>query len=143
VRRRFVLVLGGTSDIGRAVAHAFAARGWGVQLAGRDLGLVTREADDVAARHRVPVSALPFDVLDFDGAAGFAQGVDPLPDVVVSVVGLMGADDPADVAAVRVVVDTNFTGPAIVLAAFAERFRARGSGTLVGVSSVAGERGRA
>ena len=37
---------------------------------------------------------------------------------------------------------TNFEGPALLLGLLAERFLARGSGTLVGVSSVAGDRGR-
>jgi short-subunit dehydrogenase len=38
---------------------------------------------------------------------------------------------------------TNYEGPALLLGLIAERFRARGHGTIVGVSSVAGERGRA
>ena len=37
---------------------------------------------------------------------------------------------------------TNFEGPALLLGLFAERLLARGSGTIVGVSSVAGDRGR-
>lgn len=38
---------------------------------------------------------------------------------------------------------TNYVGPALLLGALAERFAVRGSGVLVGVNSVAGERGRA
>ena len=38
---------------------------------------------------------------------------------------------------------TNYVGPALLLGALAERFAQRGSGVLVGVGSVAGERGRA
>ena len=38
---------------------------------------------------------------------------------------------------------TNYVGPALLMGALAERFEQRGSGVLVGVSSVAGERGRA
>jgi hypothetical protein len=37
----------------------------------------------------------------------------------------------------------NYEGPALILGLLAERFAARGSGTLIGISSVAGERGRA
>ncbi|MEQ9256956.1 MAG: SDR family NAD(P)-dependent oxidoreductase, partial [Alphaproteobacteria bacterium] len=40
-------------------------------------------------------------------------------------------------------VAANYVGPAQVLGALAEQFVARGSGTLVAISSVAGERGRA
>jgi short-subunit dehydrogenase len=38
---------------------------------------------------------------------------------------------------------SNYEGPSLILGLFAEKFLARGSGTLVGVSSVAGDRGRA
>jgi short-subunit dehydrogenase len=41
------------------------------------------------------------------------------------------------------VIRSNFEGPAMALAELANRFEARGSGVLVGISSVAGERGRA
>ena len=37
----------------------------------------------------------------------------------------------------------NFEGPALALGVLAERFAARGSGVIVGIGSVAGERGRA
>ena len=38
---------------------------------------------------------------------------------------------------------TNYIGPALLMGALAGRFEERGSGVLVGVSSVAGDRGRA
>jgi short-subunit dehydrogenase len=38
---------------------------------------------------------------------------------------------------------SNYEGPASIMAVLANRFEARGSGTLVGISSVAGNRGRA
>ncbi len=38
---------------------------------------------------------------------------------------------------------SNYEGPASIFAVFANRFEERGQGTLVGISSVAGDRGRA
>ena len=52
-------------------------------------------------------------------------------------------DSQRDPEAAARVLRSNFEGPALTLAAFAEAFEARGHGTLVGISSVAGERGRA
>jgi decaprenylphospho-beta-D-erythro-pentofuranosid-2-ulose 2-reductase len=68
-----------------------------------------------------------------------------LPDTVVCVVGELGEQARAevDLGHARVVMRTNFEGPALLLGVLAERFLTRGSGTLVGVSSVAGDRGRA
>jgi short-subunit dehydrogenase len=137
------MILGGTSDIAGAVARAFVADGWSIQLAGRDEAALRRQAGRIAASGTTAVTVHRLDILDLDGIAAFVAAVDPLPDVVVSAVGLMGGDDPADAAAVRATIDTNLTGPAIALAHFARRFRDRGSGILVGISSVAGDRGRA
>lgn len=52
-------------------------------------------------------------------------------------------ENAADLQAATTVLRANFEGPALILAELANRFEARGSGTLVGISSVAGERGRA
>ena len=71
--------------------------------------------------------------------------LDPLPDVAICVVGLLGDQirSERDGAAAERVMRTNYVGPALLLGALAERFAQRGSGILVGVSSVAGDRGRA
>ena len=142
---RVLLVLGGTSDIGRATALAFAEDGWTIQLAGRDLDALQREADDIATRTGVTVSVHRFDVLDTPSFPAFVDALPVLPQTVVCVVGLLGeqarAQDDPDHAAT--VMRTNYEGPALVLGLLANRFLQRGHGTIVGVSSVAGDRGRA
>jgi short-subunit dehydrogenase len=63
----------------------------------------------------------------------------------VSVVGLLGDQERAEGDSVHAsdIMRTNFEGPALLLAEAANRMLARGRGAIVGVSSVAGERGRA
>jgi decaprenylphospho-beta-D-erythro-pentofuranosid-2-ulose 2-reductase len=142
---RFVLILGGSSDIGRTTARRFAAGGWRVALAGRDAETLKREADDVATRSGTKVSAYPLDILDSDSFDAFVAGLERLPDAVVSVIGLLGEQTKAetDLDHASLVMRSNFEGPALLLGLFAERFLERGTGVLVGVSSVAGDRGRA
>ena len=53
------------------------------------------------------------------------------------------AESQRDGAAAERVMRTNYVGPSLLMGALAERFERRGGGVLVGVSSVAGERGRA
>jgi len=140
-----VLILGATSDIARALAHAFAAEGYALQLAARDVAKLDADRADLELRHGVAVTLHPFDVLASDAHPAFVDGLPALPEVAVSVVGDMGeqAQSERDVEAAVRVMRTNYEGPASALAALANRFAARGSGTLVGISSVAGERGRA
>ena len=141
---RTALVIGATSDIGRAVARALAADGYALQLAARDPVRLEREVRDLQVRAAGAVSAHHCDVLERDAGAGFLAELDPLPDVAVCVVGLLGDQQQGqrDGVAAERVMRSNYVGPSLLLGALAERFERRGSGVLVGVSSVAGDRGR-
>lgn len=140
-----VLILGGTSDIGRATARLFAMHGWTVQLAGRDLAALQREADDIKTRSGMTVTIHALEILDTASLSGFIEQLPMLPNTVVSVIGLLGDQARAEIDPnhATVIMRSNFEGPALMLGLFAERFLERGSGTIVGVSSVAGDRGRA
>lgn len=140
-----VLVVGGTSDIGRAIALRYAEAGWGVMLSARNADEGRRNGDDIAARTGAAVSLHGLDVLATDRFEAFVSELPALPDTVISVVGELGEQGAAerDMAQAARVLRANFEGPALLLGLFAERFAARGTGTLVGISSVAGDRGRA
>ena len=143
--QKTLLLVGGTSDIGRATALRYATAGWRVLLAARNAEAAQRNADDAAARTGVPVTVHALDVLETARLPAFIDGLPALPETVVCVVRELGDQTraEADVEHATMVMRTNFEGPALLLGLLAERFRARGSGTLVGVSSVAGDRGRA
>ena len=140
-----VLILGATSDMARAIARGFAARGCAIQLAARDPARLEADRADLETRHGVAVSLHAFDALDIAGHAAFVAGLPELPRVAVSAIGLMGEqpENEADMTRAAQVMRSNFEGPATVLGALANAMEVRGSGTLVGISSVAGERGRA
>jgi NAD(P)-dependent dehydrogenase (short-subunit alcohol dehydrogenase family) len=131
--------------MGRATALRYAAAGWRIFLAARNAEAARRNADDIAARTGVEVSIHTLDVLDSAAFPAFVDTLPILPDTVVCVVGELGEQKRAETDAehAATVLRTNFEGPALLLGLFAERFVARGSGTIVGVSSVAGDRGRA
>ncbi|MCK1587167.1 SDR family oxidoreductase [Bradyrhizobium sp. 169] len=141
---RAVLILGGTSDIGRATALAFAQRHWTVRLAGRSLPDLQREADDISARTGRQVTIHGFEVLDTSSFTAFVDALPELPDVVISVVGLLGEQPRAEVDLdhAKEIIRSNYEGPALILSIFALRFLGRGYGSIVGISSVAGDRGR-
>ncbi|PVE25750.1 short-chain dehydrogenase [Microvirga sp. KLBC 81] len=141
---RTLLLVGGTSDIGRATALCYAKAGWHVLLAARREDEARRNADDIAARTGTEVTTHRLDILETNSFDAFIDGLPQLPDTMVCVVGELGdqARGQKDLAHATQVLRTNFEGPALLLGLFAERFLERGSGTIVGVSSVAGDRGR-
>jgi decaprenylphospho-beta-D-erythro-pentofuranosid-2-ulose 2-reductase len=140
-----ILILGARSDIGKAVAHKFAALGHPIQLAARNASALEADKTDMELRYRVSISLHEFDALATDTHEVFVAGLPELPQIAVCAVGLMGqqAENERDVAAAVRVMRSNYEGPASILALLANRFEERGSGTLVGISSVAGDRGRA
>lgn len=140
-----VLILGARSDIGNAVAHAYASLGHPIQLAARSVDTLEAEQSDIALRHNVDVSLHEFDAIDIASHVPFVSQLPELPEIVVCAVGLMGEQsvNECDLEAAALVMRTNYEGPASILSVFANRLEERGHGTLVGISSVAGERGRA
>ncbi len=140
-----LLLVGATSDIGRAVALRYAQEGWRVLLAARNSEEARRNADDIGTRTAADVSVHRLDILETERFAAFIDALPVLPDTVVCVVGELGdqARAQTDLGHASLLLRTNFEGPALLLGLLAERLLARGSGTLVGVSSVAGDRGRA
>jgi len=144
-----VLVLGGGSDIGRAVVRELIARRTHtVLLAGRP----GSESLAAAAAEARTLGAPTVDTLDFDAAepAGHAKVIDEVwerygdIDLVVFAFGLLGDQSAceADPEAAIEVATVNFTGAITAGLAVARRLRAQGHGTLVVLSSVAGERVR-
>lgn len=127
------------------MARRFAAAGCDIQLAARQADRLVPDCADIEVRYQVNATAHEFDVLATESFPGFVAGLPRLPDVVVCCVGYMGeqAESERAFSQAALVMRSNYEGPANILGAFANAFAARGGGTLVGISSVAGERGRA
>ncbi len=143
--RSSVLILGATSDIGMAIARRYAEAGRDLIVAARNAGRLETDAKDLHHRTGAAVRLAEFDVLDLAGHAAFIDSLGPLPDTAVCVVGLLGDQraSEADAAAAELVMRTNYLAPAVMLGELANRMQQRGSGLIIGVSSVAGDRGRA
>jgi decaprenylphospho-beta-D-erythro-pentofuranosid-2-ulose 2-reductase len=143
-----VLVLGGGSEIAVAtVRRLIRERCRTVVLAGRDPEALARPAKELEAAGAPSVSVVPFDGLDFASHAGFVRDVFAEHgdfDLVVLAFGVLGDQDLAerDGAEARRIVESNFTGAVSVLVPVVDALRTQGHGTVVVLSSVAGERAR-
>jgi decaprenylphospho-beta-D-erythro-pentofuranosid-2-ulose 2-reductase len=146
-RPQTLLVLGGTSEIGVAIADTLLTGAGTIVLAGRDPAALERAAAPLARAGRQVAT------MHYDAIAPAAGTVDLLAaaaaragdlDVVVLCVGvlmdeaLIGGDTVTAERSLR----TNMLGPMVAVHAVVDRLRAQGHGTLVVLSSVAAVRTR-
>lgn len=140
------IILGATSTIARSFARLVSERGDGVLLAGRDMADMKATASDCAARGAPMVDTIAFDARDSRSFATILKRAARIEGTlsVAVFVGSMPTQDEmdADPSLILGTVTDNFTGPAEFLTMIAPILEARGSGTIVGVGSVAGDRGR-
>lgn len=143
-----VLVLGGGSEIALAtVRKMIASRCRTVILAGRDPEALSAPAKELETAGAERVDVVPFDALDFASHGDFVRNVFAQHgdiDLVLLAFGVLGDQTLAEAEANEAlrIVESNFTGAVSVLVPVANALRTQGHGTIVVLSSVAGERAR-
>ena len=141
-----VFITGASSGIGQALAARYAQAGWRLALVARR----TAEVQAWAQAQGLPAERVGIyraDVADVDSIVAAGQAcieAQGLPDVVIASAGISVGMDTAerkDLDVLRDVLATNNIGLAATFHPFVRRMRQRGSGSLVGVASVAAIRG--
>lgn len=144
---RKILILGATSAMARATAAAFARRGDSLYLAARDNDEASRIAADLNVRYRVSTYSGEFDMAKTDSHESFVGEVVAALgglDGIVLAAGAMAdqKDAEKDFALVETMVQVNYLGVMSVLDRCAKYLQQQKSGFIIGISSVAGDRGR-
>ncbi len=142
---KYILILGATSDIAKATAHEFARKGYGIQLAARNMDKLEVIAKDLQARYSLPVSSHAFDALDYNSHKSFWEKLPQRPDITLCAFGYLGEQEKGqkEWQEAEQIIAANFTGAVSVLNIVAQAYEEQEHGTIIGISSVAGERGRA
>ena len=145
MKKKTLLVLGAKSDIGIAVAHAFAKKGFDIQLASRNSKTLKDDCSDITIRYGVLATFHEIDALDLNSHEKFISTLPKVPNIAFSAIGVLYSQQECekDIKKSLTVMRTNFEGIVSILSHFANLFQERGSGAIIGISSVAGDRGRA
>ena len=144
-----VVVLGGGSDLSRAILRALAGRRLSsVLLAGRTGHSLQVAAEELRGLSVPKVETEELDVTETSALEDFADSTAQRLggiDLVLIAAGELDMADLATLDASRVasLTSTNFTGPAAAMTAFARVLRSQGHGRIIVLSSVAGYRVRA
>ena len=142
------VIVGASSGIGAALAHRLAADGYRLALLARREDALQAVAERVAAAGNAGrPHVFPHDVTDYDAIPGLFQRILAAMgrvDVVVYAAGVLHpvAADEYDFAKDRPMLETNLLGAVAWLGQAAAYFQTQGEGHIVGISSVAGDRGR-
>jgi len=141
---RTTLILGAGSDMAKAIAHRFARAGDQLLLAARRPDELSENAKDLQIRYQTNVHILEFDALDYESHKSFYASLPERPDVTVCVFGYLGDQEKArhEFEEASRILHTNFTGAVSILNIIADDYEKHGEGSMIGISSVAGDRGR-
>lgn len=131
-----ILITGGGSGIGEALAHRFHDAGNTVIIAGR-----RQDALDAAAAGRANIHTMTLDVESAAGIADFAQRVlaaHPSLNVLVNNAGIMRMepiDTRRDLSDAEATIETNLLGPIRLIDAFVDHLAAQADSAIVNVTS--------
>ncbi len=140
----YILIIGAKSDIAKAVARKYAENGYNLYLAARKSIELEEFANDINIRTQRNMKCVELDILDYTSHEAFYDALEEKPLGVISAVGYLGEQDKAqkDIKEAKKIIDTNYTGIVSLLNIIANDFEKRKSGFIIGISSVAGDRGR-
>ncbi|NMM47239.1 SDR family oxidoreductase [Marinigracilibium pacificum] len=140
-----VLILGGTSDLATAIAHQLASKGYDIILGGRKVDELKKTSSDISIRHKVECESEYFDANDTDSHEVFFDKFDgAFPENLFVVFGYLGDQALAEENTLEAqkIMCRNYTGAVSIINSYVTKRNQEKIKTVVGVSSVAGDRGR-
>jgi decaprenylphospho-beta-D-erythro-pentofuranosid-2-ulose 2-reductase len=140
----YILIIGAKSDIAKATAREYAKHGYDLYLAARNVDELSEFANDVTVRTQQTVKTVELDILDYQSHQAFYEQLEEKPLGVIAAVGYLGKQKEAQLEfqEAQLIIDTNYTGLVSLFNIIANDFECRRNGFIVGISSVAGDRGR-
>jgi decaprenylphospho-beta-D-erythro-pentofuranosid-2-ulose 2-reductase len=140
----YVLIVGATSDIAKAIANIYAKKGYNLYLAARNLEECKAFGTDQKIKYDIDIECFELDILNFESHEKFFNSIKVKPIGVIVVVGYLGNQEEAihNLSESRKIIDTNFTSVVNLLNIVADDFEKNKKGFIIGISSVAGDRGR-
>jgi decaprenylphospho-beta-D-erythro-pentofuranosid-2-ulose 2-reductase len=140
-------IIGATSEIVRATALELARAGGKFVIAGRDAEELSVVAEDLRVRTAATVTVIPLDVTAYHTHAAFLDACVAALGTIEGVVlgqGFMADQQQAasDWSLAHQMIEVNYTSAVSLINLFAVHLVTQGHGTICGISSVAGDRGR-
>jgi decaprenylphospho-beta-D-erythro-pentofuranosid-2-ulose 2-reductase len=139
-----VLILGATSTVARELAIIYAQNGYRLHLAARSVKRLEPLQSDLTIRLKAIIELSEFDAEDVSKHKLFYDSLNPKPDIIICLFGLLGNQREAELDwdQASQILNVNYVGAVSILNIVAQDLKSKRKGIIVGVSSVAGDRGR-
>ncbi len=145
MKKKSVLILGALSDIAKSIAKKYGQNGYNLHLAARKIDDLKLHSTDLKIRYNIKIDIYELDLLKTETHENFIKNLKEIPSIIICAVGLLGEqkENEKSLELRTKVIRTNYEGPINIISDFANIFENQGYGTIVGISSVAGDRGKA
>jgi decaprenylphospho-beta-D-erythro-pentofuranosid-2-ulose 2-reductase len=140
-----VLILGATSDIAIAIAKKFAEQQYNIQLAARKPAQLKVLQSEIKISYKVACTVHAFDAVQYYTHHEFFGSLVPKPDVTISIFGATENEYEAfnDWEIAQRMINTNYTGVVSIFNIVSKYYISQKKGSLIGISSIDGDRGKA
>lgn len=139
-----VLYIGANSDVAKSSAEFYAKKGHTIILAARNINRIQAFRDYIEKTYKVKCITYELDILDFNSFDLFFEALNVKIEILICCVGLIKDDEfNLSVKEKNLVINTNYVGPSLFIDSSIMYFQKNCiKGTIIGISSVAGDRGR-
>jgi short-subunit dehydrogenase len=139
-----VLIIGATSGIAKSLANEYSGLKYDLILLARNVNRLKPLQSDLQLKYGNNIILVEFELLETNFHEKILNDFSFLPETTISAVGYLGNHDLAltDFNEANKILQSNFTAIVSLLNLIANRYASKGKGTIVGISSVAGDRGR-
>ena len=139
-----IIIFGASSDVAMELANQFASKGFDIVLAARKSERLSPLQSDLQIRHNINCTLREFDASDFHSHKNFVESLDVIPEITICAFGYLGDQELAesDFTETSQIITSNYTGAVSILNLIALNYKHLKKGCIIGISSVAGERGR-
>lgn len=140
----YILIIGAKSDIGKELARIYAKNGYNLFLAARNSNEIIELANDIKIRSNVDVKIKEFDIVKYETHKDFYNKLEEKPLGVVIVSGYMVEQNECenDFEKTLNTISVNYIGAVSILNIISNDMEKNEKGFIIGISSVAGDRGR-
>ena len=134
-----ILIIGGNSDIGYATSKVFAQNRYSIHLASRDTTNLEIKKKEIESFYNVDCKISSLDIENKENINHFFKENSESPNIILIAVGLLGTESTNN----DQISNVNYLFPVTFIERSIIEYKAQQKlGTIIGISSVAGDKGR-